>query len=81
MGENQDLCATFSCKKKKNNVIIPVASSVGALVVLLTAAAILMGLKQKKQHGITTFFSFLIKSFKFNRIIEFLIIHIRLWWY
>ncbi|XP_048327680.2 LRR receptor-like serine/threonine-protein kinase IOS1 [Ziziphus jujuba] len=51
VGENQDLCASFSCKKKKN-ILIPIVSSVGAILVLLNAAALIVILKRKKRYEI-----------------------------
>ncbi|XP_060669442.1 LRR receptor-like serine/threonine-protein kinase IOS1 [Ziziphus jujuba] len=49
--DNENLCASLSCKKKKN-ILIPIVSSIGALLVLLNAAAIFVVLKRKKQPGI-----------------------------
>ncbi|KAF3450657.1 hypothetical protein FNV43_RR06746 [Rhamnella rubrinervis] len=50
--ENQDLCASFSCKKK-NNILIPILSSIGALVLLLlVVGAIFVFLKREKKQKI-----------------------------
>ncbi|ONI15672.1 hypothetical protein PRUPE_3G054500 [Prunus persica] len=56
VGENEDLCASISCKKeeeKKKNIVIPIIASIGGFSILVVAAvAVFMGLKRGRKQGV-----------------------------